>query len=243
MSATGWIIAAGIILFIIVLLAIPVVIRFEYAQTLKLRVRYLFFTLYRIPEKPKKRGRTNKQKPKKGKAAEKDAADAPPVAAAEKAAPETADSAPKTDKTSDKTKKEKNPKIPTLSEIFELIKVFVDSLGKPLKKLLKRIHINCLDLRMVCGGEDAAKAALKFGAVNLAVGNALGHLGSWFTLKDPHIDINVDFQSEQTLTECSCTVKTSALTALAFVFSFVFRLLLRALRNSAVMGYLKRVRK
>lgn len=217
-------------MFIIVLLAIPVVIRFEYGEQLYLRVRYLFITLYRMPAKPKRAKKKRGKQEKKPEPPKQEAAP-PPEASLEKA-----------DKKKKKEKKEKNPKIPTLYEIFELVKVFVDSLSKPLKKLLRRIKILDFDLRMICGGDDAAKAAIKFGTVNLVVGNALGQLGSWFTIKDPHIDINVDFQSEKTTTQCSCTVKTSALVMLIFVFNFLGRLLWRVARNDRILGYLGRLK-
>lgn len=245
----GWLIAGGIILFIIILLAVPVVIRFEYAEQLRLQVRYLFLTLYRIPAKPQKqRGskRVKKQKePEQAETPEK------PERREKKKKPPTLEQkveealktleAEKVQREQYKGKLIKNPKAPTLTEIFELVKTFVDSLGSPLKKLLKRIKIIDFELSVICGGEDAAKAALKFGTVNLATGNALGYLDSWFTLKDPHIDINVDFQSEETKTDCSCTVKLSALVLLSFVFSFVGRLIGRVLKNTVVKGYLGRL--
>ena len=224
-------------MLIILLLAIPAVIRFEYGSGLYLKARYLFITLYKIPAKPKKRKKSKKNKKTKS---EKAAAKQGNIA--EKQPEKTSDSAEDTAKEQEKAAKEKNPKVPTLAEILELVKAFVDSLGKPLKKLLKRITISDFSLVMVCGGSDAARAALKFGAVNYAVGNALGWLGSFFTIKEPHIDINVDFQSEQTTTQCSCTIRLSALVLLIFVFNFLFRLILRALRSDRIMAYLKRIK-
>ncbi len=298
---TGWIIAGGIILFIILLLACPVRAYFEYGSGIRLKVKYLFFTLYRIPEKPKRKPKTAEKKKKsrksekadKSKATEQRQIPAEPAEVAgnlpevrqteitltaekteiktipkepkeEAHAEKISEEKDKSDKPqkesgkdtgkekqksekgkakekSDKGKKEKDPKIPTLEEIFELIKVFVDSLSKPLKKLLKRIHICNLDIRMLCGGEDAAKAALNFGKANLFISNALGQLGCWFTLKKPHVSISVDFHSEKTVTEVSCVVKLSALTLLAFVFTFVGRLITKALKNIKVKAYLKRV--
>lgn len=232
--ATGWLIAGGILLFILILLAIPVVVWFDYGETLRLRVRYLFFTLYQLPAKPKKR---KKKKKEKKKQAEKK------TAVAEASSGQSAPSGQSAVKK--KPKKQKLPKVvekPSLSEIFGMIKVAFDSLSKPLKKLCRRIKICDFDLKMICGGEDAAKAALNFGRMNLLVTNALGWIGSAFTLKTPHIDINVDFQSEETVTECSCSVKISALAALAFVFTFLGRLIVRALRSEKVKGYLGRMR-
>ena len=257
---TGWIIAGGILLFIILLLAWPVSIYIEYSDDIKLRVKYMFLTLYRIPAKPKKPKRQKKQKPKKTKTKKTKTAEtkAPDIQVEEvtetafaeekndPASVEALGSENKSDKKKaekpKKEKKPKDPKIPTLPEIFELIKVFVDSLSKPLKKLLRRIKICNFDLRMICGGDDAAKAALNFGRMNLIIGNALGFFDSFFTLKNPHVDINVDFQSEKTVTEFSCTVKLSLLTLLAFAFTFLGRLIVRALKNSKVKGYIDRLR-
>ncbi len=226
----------------VLILAAPVVISFEYGRSIRLRVRYVFITLYRFPPKPKRSVRSKKQKQTFAEAGEENAAaqENPPQqeAASAQAAPPSSDGVKAEKKP--KQKKQKNPKVPTLSELFELIRVLVDSLGKPLKKLLRRIEIRDFDIRVLCGGEDAAKAALKFGAVNLAVGNALGFLGSFFTLKQPHVDINVDFQSEKTEAELSCTVKMCMMIFLMFLFTFLGRLIVRVLRSEKAKGWLSR---
>lgn len=242
MVATGWLIAGGILLFILILLSIPVVVWFDYGETLRLRVRYLFFTVYQIPAKPKKRRKKKTKKKKKAAKVAEQKTDQPQAGQAE---PSVKSIAPpqKDEKKRGKAKsKEKDPKKPTLSEIFELVKVAVESLSKPLKKLCRRIKICDFDLHMICGGDDAAKAALNFGRMNLLVTNALGWLGSFFTLRRPHIDINVDFQSEETVTECSCKIKLSALAALAFAFTFLGRLIVRALKSEKIKSYLGRLR-
>lgn len=220
-------------------------IRFEYGSTLKLSIKYLFITLYRIPAKPKKRRRSKKKKATAEtlteSAAEQpaqeqsEAEQSAETASAEEAAP--VDSGEKK-----KEKKQKNPSAPTLPEIVELVKVLVDSLCKPLRKLLRRIKISEFDIKIVCGGSDAAKAALKFGAVNIAVGNFLGFLDSFFTLKDPHVKIDVDFQSEETTAECSCTVKMCAMIFLMFVFTFLGRLIARVFRSDRIKAYIGRIR-
>ncbi len=244
MVATGWLIAGGILLFILILLSIPVVAWFDYGETLRLRVRYLCFTLYQIPAKPKKRRKKKKSRKKKKAAAKvsEQKTDQPQAGQAEPPVKSTAPPAKDEKKRGKAKSKEKDPKKPTLSEIFELVKVAVESLSKPLKKLCRRIKICDFDLHMICGGDDAAKAALNFGRMNLLVTNALGWLGSFFTLRRPHIDINVDFQSEETVTECSCKIKLSALAALAFVFTFLGRLIVRALKSEKIKSYLGRLR-
>lgn len=237
----GWIIFSSIVLFLVLILAAPVVISFEYGRSIRLRVRYVFITLYRFPPKPKRSARSKKRKHTSAEAGAENAAaqENPPqqeAASAQAAPPDGGVKAAK----AKKQQKQKNPKVPTLSELFELIRVLVDSLGKPLKKLLRRIEIRDFDIHVLCGGEDAAKAALKFGAVNLAVGNALGFLGSFFTLKQPHVDINVDFQSEKTEAELSCTVKMCMMIFLMFLFTFLGRLIVRVLRSEKAKGWLSR---
>ena len=215
------------------------VVYFDYGAELRLRVKYLFITLYRIPAKPKKR-KKKKPKKKKDKAVEEKApaagnGDIPSETDAEKTDAEPV-------KKKKKEKKPKDPSKPDLFEIIELVKVGLESLSKPLRKLCKRIKICDLDIRMICGGDDAAKAALNFGRMNLLISNALGWMDVAFTLKRPHIDINVDFQSEETVTECSCKVKLSALAALAFVFTLLGRFISRALKSEKIKAWLGRMK-
>lgn len=235
-ECTGWIIFSSIVLLLVLVLAAPVIIDIEYGKAVKLRVRCLFITLYRIPKK--RAGRKKRQKAPAEVGAENAAAQEIPQQQETPAAQETVP--PAQSVKTKKAKKQKNPKAPTLSELFEIIKVLVNSLCKPLKKLLRRIEIRNLEIRVLCGGEDAAKAALKFGAVNLAVGNALGFLGSFFTLKQPQVDINVDFQSEETKAEFSCTVKMCMMIFVIFLFTFLGRLVVRALRSEKTMDWLGR---
>ena len=127
-------------------------------------------------------------------------------------------------KTEGEAAEEKPKKKMSLADIFEVLKLALDSLGKPLKRILKRTIFAHLALRISVGGEDAAKTAIKFGLVNLAVGNALGWLDTFFTLKKPDdINITADFQSEETKIDCYCEISLVAAAALAFVFTFIGR--------------------
>lgn len=75
MVTAGWLIFLGIILFIILLLALPVHVITEWNEKLNLRVRYLFFKFTIIPGKekekkkkaPKKEEKPTEEKPKKPK--------------------------------------------------------------------------------------------------------------------------------------------------------------------------------
>lgn len=231
----GWIIFGAVVLAIVLLLISPAALRFEYGDDIRLRISWLFVTILKYPAVKKKTRRRNKKTENAVKKAD---------AAAEKIADSTpeekdggagkANASEKTDKPAsggDNTGKKKGAAKTSLGDIFEMVKLVLDSLKKPLKKILKRTRIHHLRLYIVCGGEDAAKAAINFGRTNILVGNALGWIDSFFTLKPAdEINITVDFQSEETKAEASCTVKMPLYAALAFLFT-VFGRAVRYYRN------------
>lgn len=199
----GWIIAGSIFVFILLLTLGRVKIIFDYKDDVIFKVKYMFLPLVTFPAtKPKKQKPPKKEKKSKKKTEE----------AAE-------------EKTEDEKPEEKKPKKKiSLADIFEILKLVLDSLGKPLKRILKRTIFAHLALRISVGGEDAAKTAIKFGLVNLAVGNALGWLDTVFTLKTPDdINITADFQSEETKIDCYCEISLVAAAAFAFAFTFIGR--------------------
>lgn len=123
------------------------------------------------------------------------------------------------EKTEEKPKKKLE-----LADILEVAKLAVNSVGKPLKKIIKRTIIEHLSLNISVGGEDAAKTAISFGAANFAVGSALGWLDTFFTLKKPDdINITADFASEETKIDCYCEIKLVLAAGIAFFFTFVGR--------------------
>lgn len=196
----GWTIA-GIIFIIILLLTLgKVSVMVDYGELLIVKIKYMFFPIFTLPQKKEAAEKPKKAKRKKKEQKKKD------------------------EKPDDKENKEK--KKPALGDIIELVKAGVDSLGKPLKKILKRVEISHLRLNIVCGGEDAAKAAITFGAVNMAVGNLLGWIDTFFTLKPvDELAVNVDFESEQTTAKAYVMVKLTVAAALAFVFTLIGRAL------------------
>lgn len=242
---TGWIIFGAVVLLIVILLICPVVVSFEYGEDIFLKVRYLFVTFFRIPPKNKKQKRKDKKDEKKAdkaaKEAEKltEAADAPKQSKQQTAKASEKKAAAK-GKPNAKSKAEKQK--PTLSEIFAVVKMLAESLGKPLKKLLHRVRITNMRLDIICGGDDAAAAALNYGKMNIVVGNALGWLDMFFTLVKPDINIGVDFESEDTLTEMSCKIKLSIAAAFAFLFVGLFRILKNSKGNDKVLSALKKLR-
>lgn len=194
----GWIIVGGIFAVILLLSLGRVTVIFDYKDDLILTVKYLFIPIMKIPaDKPKK-----EKKPKKAKKSAK-----------------KKDEAENSQKTEEKPKKKLE-----LADILEVAKLAVNSVGKPLKKIIKRTIIAHLSLNISVGGEDAAKTAISFGATNFAVGSALGWLDTFFTLKKPDdINITADFASEETKIDCYCEIKLVLAAGIAFFFTFVGR--------------------
>lgn len=194
----GWIIAGAVFAVILLLTLGKVTIIFDYKDDLILKVKYLFVPLVKIPaDKPKK-----SKKPKKAK--------------------KSAEKKPEADNSEETENKPK--KKPALEDILEVAKLAVNSLGKPLKKIIKRTIIAHLSLDIRVGGEDAAKTAISFGAANFAVGSALGWLDTFFTLKKPdYINITADFASEETKIDCYCEIKLVLAAGIAFFFTFLGR--------------------
>ncbi len=192
----GWIIAAGVVLLIALLLAGRVSVFFDYNGELALKIKYLCFTVVKIPSKPKAKKKPKKPKPEK--------------------ASEKSKKSQKESENDGKKKKGGLLKNLTFDDIIELLKQALTGIGKPLRKLFKSIVISHLSLNITVGGDDAAKTAIKFGAMNIAVGNVLGLLDSFLTLKPlDDLNIGVDFQSEKTLYDAYFELRMTLFAGLA----------------------------
>lgn len=221
----GWIIAASIVLFFALLLAGKVTVYFDYTGELAVKIKYMCFTVVRIPKKEKKRKRPKKEKRKKK--AKKESAEKAELSEKSDEKQSTGEAAEKseTEKPADKKAKKKTDgeqkkkfdlKSLTFDDMIALLKLAFSSVRKPLRKLFKSIVFSHMCLRAVCGGDDAAKTAIKFGALNMAVGNVLGLLDSYFTLKQlDDLYIGVDFQSESSEYDVYFEVRLTVFAALA----------------------------
>lgn len=249
----GWIVIGAVVLVIFLLMISPAVLRFEYGDDMRLRLSWLFVTIFRYPAVTKKNKRRDKKAEKAVKAANSAAEKAAEAEssradkhsenkAAGASAKSAGEPAAKVDKPAsggDNTIKKK----PKLADIFEMVKLLLDSLKKPLKKILKRTRIHHLRIYIVCGGEDAAKAAINFGKTNILVGSALGWADSFFTLRPAdEINITVDFQSEETRAKASCTIKMPLYAALAFAFTVFGRAVRYYTRHPEAQKALNRLR-
>lgn len=225
----GWIIAAAIVLFFVLLLAGRVSVFFDYNDSLALKIKYLCFTVVKLPKTRKKPQKPKKKKVKKSK---KTKASKPEKEADQKAL-EDKDGKKGSDKKKG-GKKKFDLKSLTFDDILDLLKLALSGVGKPLKKLFKSIKFSHVSIRVVVGGSDAARTAIKFGAINIAAGNALGLIDSFFTLKTlDDMNITADFQSEKTLYDVYFEVRLSLFAALAAGFRLLgaFLKLLKAYKK------------
>lgn len=247
---TGWIIAGAVIVFLLVLLMTSVKVRFEYYDELRLKISWLFITIIRVPARKKKMKRRDKKAAKDIKKTAKTVASAERKTDSDTSEEKTEGGKP-AEKSGDKVSAKKQKKKSaaksggklTLKNIFELVKLIWDSLGKPLRHLFKATRINGFRLKIIVGGDDAAKAAIKFGAVNMAAGSALAFLDGCFTLKEPDFKINCDFMSEETTSECEFTAKLTMIAALAFLFWLLGRFLKNYLSREDAAAAVQKLRK
>lgn len=246
----GWIIAGAVIAFIMILLMTSVKVRFEYSDDLRLKINWFFITFVRIPAKTKKQERRNKKTEQDAESAAKDTAQAEEVAknpGEEK--PQNSGSTPHKRESSSAAEKKKKPQSApqsqklTLSDIWELVKLVWDSLNTPLKRLLKATRVSGFELNIVCGGDDAAKAALNYGRMSAVAGAAEAFLEGCFTMKKPRFSVTVDFMSEETVTECVFTARLTLIAALAFLFWVVGRLVRNYLSRKDAARAVDKLRK
>ena len=129
-------------------------------------------------------------------------------------------------------KREKEAKKKKLIETIDLVKLLVKSAGKPVKRLISHIRINDLYIDITASGDDAAKAALNYGKINIAVHNLLAFLYQFVRLKVKEINIDCDFESGKTDFMLYCKVKMRISTALGCAIWFLFRMLKLSLQKN-----------
>lgn len=220
----GWIIAAVIVLFFALLLAGRVTVFLDYNGELSLKIKYFCFTVVKIPKKKPKPKKSKKKAEKKDKKAEavKDDKEVNGENSDKKNEKPSEDGKKKSAKKKGGKKKKFDLKSLTFDDKIELLKLALSGVGKPLKKLFKSIEFSHMSIGIVCGGDDAAKTAIKFGAINIAAGNVLGLLDSFFTLKPlDDMNITVDFQSEETLYDIYFEARLSLFAGLAAVIKLL----------------------
>lgn len=105
-----------------------------------------------------------------------------------------------------------------IKRYFNMAKPYIPMAWKAVKKLLKTIRFNKLDVRLVSGKDDAYEAAMAYGKLNAAVCNGISVIDSIFRVKAKNIRIDCDFNEKTFKYRVSTVVmvRPSALIAIVF---------------------------
>ena len=175
---TALYIILGILLFLLVLLLLPVKIRLEYDNDLKLWVGYTFIYIQLVPKKPKKPRKPRKKKQKKEEAP------------AEKNEP----ASNKKKKNSILEYKDKHG----LDGLIELVKKICGIVTKAMGRTARHLTIPYLEINAFIGGEDSADAAMKYGYACSAIYPLLSILDQHIRIKKHDVYIDAGFNADKT---------------------------------------------
>ena len=205
---TALIIILSVFTFLFLLLLVPLKLKIKSdGEHLKIYATYLFLK-WQI--KPKKAKKPKKQKPA-------DAAAEQPTA---------------------KTKAESKNYIKdlfknkgaaeALKELFALLKIILDKLGNAAKHIIAEKFV----LKVIIGGDNAASAAISFGAANAVLYPALAALDSIIIMKNRDVDISCDFGRK----EYSIVADIRLSIKLMFVLNAACGVLIKLIKTKAKEG-------
>lgn len=212
---TGLLIFAGIILFFILLLSIPVVLDLEYLDLFKCRVSWLFLKFNIYPQDESKKNKKKKEPKKKE--------DVPKERPAE-------------EKPQEIKENKKDNFIKTFYDnqgiigIIDLIKNCASYLGKFSKGFLKSIYITKLFINIRVTESDAAKTALRYGKICQEVYPPLGFICSSCHVKNYKVNIWADYCGDKTKGAFETSILLVPRSVINAAIALVFRLGIQLLK-------------
>ncbi|MGN0656704.1 MAG: DUF2953 domain-containing protein [Ruminiclostridium sp.] len=223
---TGWIIFGSVVLLLVLLFTRPVKVTAIYDANPEVTVKFLCFTIFRIPAPPKKRKKPKKKKQEKQAVT---AQNEEPEAAGQEAEGEgeqTVKAAEKSEKAGEAgtAQKAKKAKLSMPEFDLEMIIDYVKSASPPVKRLFKKIKFRNLYIDWVVGSDDAAKTAIKYGAGCAAIYPLMEWLTTYFDVIPREVNIEADFSAEKDDIFAYCTVSLRISTALGCGFWLLFRM-------------------
>ena len=212
---TGLLIFAGIILFFILLLSIPVALDLEYVDLFRCRVSWLFIKFNIYPQDESKKKKEKKEKPKKETEPKEKPAENNPAQ-------------------EEKVKKDNFLKTfyenQGVSGIIELINNCAKYLGKFSKGFLKSIYITKLFINISVTESDAAKTALKYGKICQEVYPALGFICSSCHVKNYKVNIWANYCGDKTKGTFDTRILLVPRSVINAAIALVFRLGIQLLK-------------
>ena len=250
------IIIAALILIILLTVNIPVeaYIRF-YGGKAEIKVKYLFLSLYPKKDKPPKKKKRRKDKPPKemplpvseDTLTEDNSEDSPKE-----------DNSPKndtaqTEKTPEKKKKppkeEKRPllerisaKLDELTEKKNSVMLLIELVTEPLKRFGSKIRIDDVIIDFAAADEDAAKAAISYGAIGAAVYDGISFLRCFVGMSVRSVKISCLYNTpaEKSRYDGECKVRLRPASLINAVFDVGFGYIFNKKKYSPVMELFKK---
>ncbi|MBS5481396.1 MAG: DUF2953 domain-containing protein [Clostridiales bacterium] len=206
---TAWWIVLGILAFVLLLLLLPVHVSLRFREELEVRVRYAFVSLrvYPRPEKPAK-----KEKKKAARAHRR------------------------------AKKKETEEKLPQLEKLFKedgvsAVAAYLQMMAKlaadALRRALRVIVVDRLQVRLIVVGEDAADTAVRYGKICAAVYPAQAVLETVMKVRRRQIDVEPGFLQEKSSTAVDLRAHVQPLRVLAAAVGLLVRWLVNTVRQES----------
>ncbi len=207
---TAWWIVLGILAFVLLLLLLPVHVSLRFREELEVRVRYAFVSLrvYPRPEKPAK-----KEKKKAARAHRR------------------------------AKKKETEEKLPQLEKLFKedgvsAVAAYLQMMAKlaadALRRALRVIVVDRIQVRLIVVGEDAADTAVRYGKICAAVYPAQAVLETVMKVRRRQIDVEPGFLQEKSSTAVDLRAHVQPLRVLAAAAGLLVRWLVNTVRQESV---------
>ena len=127
----------------------------------------------------------------------------------------------KSAKTSSKTDAKKKSRNKSISHYVDKYGDLLKAVLKSVGNLLKHLKINCLEVSVVVGDEDAAKVAVEYGAVCAVLYPVLGLLDSAIDIKQSEISIKPDYNSKTSNGRLYADVRIRVFHVLAAALNFI----------------------
>jgi len=214
----GLLIAFGI-LFLLAILPLGVSVRYdEDGPLVKVIAGPVKITVFPRPKKDKK-----EKKPKKTEKTGKQ----PPEEPVKQAEP-TKTEQPAKDPSTGAAKEEKPAKKSggPITDFLPLVRVALDMLGA----FGRRLRVNVLELKLIMAADDPCDLAVNYGRAWAAVGNLMPRLERVLVIKKRDIEVECDFEANQTLVIARLDLTITLGRILSLVFVYAIRALIEFLK-------------
>lgn len=230
---TALIIIGAVIALIVILLYFPVTAEISYVnKELRVRVKYLMFTVFSIPDNRKKKPK----KPKKKKPPEKDKE---AVSPAEEKSEGSSDTENGTGKLSPEDEELLNPdgkdkkQKKSVSDIMDMIRDYKriilriwELVNKHIRKMCSCVRIDGVEIDITAAGEDAFEASMLYGKLHASVWNIIAFVGLLIPISVKSAAINISYNTEEPQYNLKAKIRIIPAVILGNVIVAAFRLLL-----------------